>query len=94
MTICQTCDIISAAKFAELLLPILPLIEMKIVLNEKTFKVAEGLSVLSFLSENNIPTPKGVALAVNDSVVPRESWEKTTLKDGNKLILISAAQGG
>lgn len=67
---------------------------MNIVLNEKNFKVSEGLSVLVFLAENNIPTPNGVALAVNDTVIPRANWGETILEDGNNLILISAAQGG
>ena len=36
----------------------------------------------------------GVAVAVNDTVVPRAAWETTTLDDGDRVEVLTAVQGG
>lgn len=38
--------------------------------------------------------PKGIAIAVNNQVVPRNSWKDFKLSEGNKIIIIKATQGG
>ncbi|BCL13998.1 MULTISPECIES: sulfur carrier protein ThiS [Micromonospora] len=37
---------------------------------------------------------RGVAVAVNGEVVPRTGWPGTTLRDGDRVEVLSAAQGG
>ncbi len=37
---------------------------------------------------------RGVAVAVNGTVVPRSQWTATTLADGDSVEVLSAAQGG
>ncbi|HXD28902.1 MAG TPA: sulfur carrier protein ThiS [Arthrobacter sp.] len=39
-------------------------------------------------------TPCGLAVAVNDDVVPRSSWAGTRLQPGDRVELLSAVQGG
>ncbi len=36
----------------------------------------------------------GVAAAVNGDVVPRGSWAATALRDGNRVEVVTAVQGG
>jgi sulfur carrier protein len=36
----------------------------------------------------------GVAVAVNDAVVPRAAWETTELDDGDRVEVLTAVQGG
>jgi sulfur carrier protein len=36
----------------------------------------------------------GVAVAVNDAVVPRREWPATTLGDGDRVEVLTAVQGG
>ena len=36
----------------------------------------------------------GVAIALNDAVVPRAKWESTPLHDGDRIEIIHAVQGG
>jgi thiamine biosynthesis protein ThiS len=36
----------------------------------------------------------GVAVALNDSIVPRGEWARTTLRDGDRLEVLTAVQGG
>ncbi|OZV82277.1 thiamine biosynthesis protein ThiS [Micromonospora echinospora] len=37
---------------------------------------------------------RGVAVAVNGEVVPRTGWPATALRDGDRVEVLSAAQGG
>jgi sulfur carrier protein len=38
--------------------------------------------------------PSGVAVALNDSVVPRAEWPRTALDDGDRVEVLTAVQGG
>ncbi|WP_037577293.1 sulfur carrier protein ThiS [Phaeacidiphilus oryzae] len=38
--------------------------------------------------------PRGVAAALNESVVPRGSWATATLQDGDRVEVLTAVQGG
>lgn len=38
--------------------------------------------------------PAGVAVALNDSVVPRGAWRATEVDDGDRLEVLTAVQGG
>ncbi|GAA2699070.1 sulfur carrier protein ThiS [Micromonospora olivasterospora] len=37
---------------------------------------------------------RGLAVAVNGEVVPRGGWSVTVLRDGDRVEVLSAAQGG
>ena len=38
--------------------------------------------------------PRGVAAAVNETVVPRAHWSTTTLRSGDRVEILTAVQGG
>ena len=38
--------------------------------------------------------PRGIAVAVNGEVVPRSAWEATGLQPGDRVEVLTAAQGG
>jgi sulfur carrier protein len=38
--------------------------------------------------------PRGVAAALNESVVPRGSWPGAELQDGDRVEVLMAVQGG
>jgi sulfur carrier protein len=38
--------------------------------------------------------PKGVAVALNGKVVPRQAWSDTTLHDGDQIEIVRVLQGG
>ena len=40
------------------------------------------------------PGQPGVAIAVGDRVVPRSRWPETTVRDGDRVEIITASQGG
>lgn len=39
-------------------------------------------------------SPLGVAVAVDDAVVPRSRWSVTPLRDGGRCEFVTAVQGG
>lgn len=46
------------------------------------------------LAALDIPSKKGVAVAVEDRVVPRSQWANTPVLDGEHIEIIRATQGG
>ena len=36
----------------------------------------------------------GIAVAINEAVVPRSRWEATMVNDGDRVEILTAAQGG
>lgn len=37
---------------------------------------------------------RGIAVAVNDEVIPRQSWPLQRLEDSDRILIITATQGG
>jgi sulfur carrier protein len=40
------------------------------------------------------PAARGVAVAVNDTIVPRPDWPSTVLTDADHVEILTAVQGG
>ena len=65
---------------------------MKLKVNDK--EVETGATNLSqFSQEQNLPTT-GIAVAVNQRMVPRTEWDSYTLNEGDNIIIIKAVCGG
>jgi sulfur carrier protein len=68
---------------------------MVIVLNGKKLDVEAGATLGALLLQNDISTrTDGVAVAVNDAVVPRRQWAEVHLREGDAVEVIHAVQGG
>ncbi|MBD5786847.1 sulfur carrier protein ThiS [Cellulosimicrobium terreum] len=39
-------------------------------------------------------SPRGVAVAINDAVVPRGTWAGTAVAPGDRVEIVTAVQGG
>lgn len=55
--------------------------------------VTESATVLQLAEQLALPE-KGVALALNNKVIPRASWKDTALNSGDAVVVIKAAFGG
>jgi len=40
------------------------------------------------------PRPNGIAVAVNEEVVPRDNWSRWPLADGDVVEIVTAVPGG
>jgi sulfur carrier protein len=56
--------------------------------------VADHTTLTQLLSGLGLCAARGVAVAINDAVVPRSSWEDQRLAEGDQLLVIQATQGG
>ena len=66
---------------------------MEIQINHKPFEVGAGASLEEALAKAGVPA-EGVAVAVNNRVVPRAEWGAQKLCEGDKLTVIRVACGG
>jgi sulfur carrier protein len=53
----------------------------------------DSLSVAALVARLT-EAPRGVAVAVNGAVVPRSTWQTAVLADGDRVEVLTAAQGG
>ena len=65
---------------------------MRLRVNDK--EVETGASNLSlFFQEQNLPAT-GIAIAVNQRMVPRTEWDSYALSEGDNILIIKAVCGG
>ena len=64
-----------------------------VILNDMPREVTPDQTVAELLSELVLPA-KGIAVAVNGEVVRRGDWPTHQLRDGDRVEVLSAAQGG
>ena len=67
---------------------------MQIIYNNEKLDIASDSTLLDFLKSQNLSDQKGVALAVNDEVVPRSRWSNFNLNENDQLLVVQATQGG
>ncbi|OBG51731.1 MULTISPECIES: sulfur carrier protein ThiS [unclassified Mycobacterium] len=65
---------------------------MIVVVNERKVEVDERTTVAALLESLGYPD-RGVAVAMDDAVLPRSRWS-ATLSDGSRLEVLTAVQGG
>lgn len=66
---------------------------MTIECNGEQREVA-GDATVGDLLDTLVDDRRGVAVAVDGEVVPRSSWDTTTLHDGASVEVLGAVQGG
>lgn len=61
---------------------------MQIQFNDEPMQCAEGQTVSSLLATLNQLKP-GVALALNQQILPREQWQQQIVQEGDQILLFS-----
>ncbi|MGZ4201820.1 MAG: sulfur carrier protein ThiS [Thermoleophilaceae bacterium] len=68
---------------------------MRVVLNGEPHELSEGATVEAVVEISGAPPAgRGVAVAVDGEVVPRGQWQLTELRDGQRVEVLQAVQGG
>ena len=65
---------------------------MNVIINEKPADV-KAANLKELAAELNLPE-KGIAVAVDNAMVPRTEWENTALSANDNVVIIKAACGG
>lgn len=66
---------------------------MHLFVNAVPREVAEASTVADLVRDLGLPD-RGVAVAVDDAVVPRGRWDTTQLKAAQHIEVLTAVQGG
>ncbi|RLM27460.1 sulfur carrier protein ThiS [Brenneria alni] len=66
---------------------------MKVTLNDQTIELADTITVQALLMQINRLQP-GTALAINQTIIPRDAWLQHQVQDGDDILLFQAIAGG
>ena len=70
-----------------------PSTPIEVEVNGERRELAAGATVADLVALV-AESPRGLAVAVNADVVPRSTWTSAALQPGDRIELLSAAQGG
>lgn len=68
---------------------------MELTINhQKKFFDKPPASLEQLLLAENLKKEKGIAVALNNQVIPRKDWTSTPLHPNDTILIITATQGG
>lgn len=68
---------------------------MELKINNQTKQFATGSLTVQALLDLEIPEKQnGIAIAVNNTVIPKTDWNSHNLNETDDILIISATQGG
>lgn len=67
--------------------------EMEITVNNE-LKVIDNASLSALINQLLGDKTKGVAIAINQNIIPKTNWESTFLREKDSVLIIKATQGG
>lgn len=66
---------------------------MNVTVNGEEYTFADRPSLLDVLERLDLE-PRGIAIAVNDELVTSEEWPNYLVRNDDKLLIVTASQGG
>ena len=67
---------------------------MEITLNDQIQTIAESTTLSEIVLAQLGEKQNGVAVALNNAVIPKINWQTTQLKSNDHILIIKATQGG
>lgn len=67
---------------------------MKIKINNQTQIISSGTTLKTIAFSQLGEKQKGIAIAVNETVIPKLNWEKHIIQSNDNILIIKATQGG
>jgi len=67
---------------------------VEVFINQQKFQLPQNGRVADVLPLLHIGQADGIAIAVNQVIVPRGEWERYVLEEGDSVFVIRATQGG
>lgn len=67
---------------------------MEVTVNQQLYIIPDGCTVQTLLSDVLDRPAKGLAVAINQSIVSKTLWQTALLNNGDHIIIITATQGG
>lgn len=68
---------------------------MNIKLNGENKTIENNINLSGFVAaELNSKEPRGVAVALNGKVIPKQKWDSVTVNENDEIEIVHAVQGG
>lgn len=67
---------------------------MEITLNNQKLIISEEETLQDLIIAQLGDKQNGIAIAVNNSVIPKKDWSLTHLNENDSILIIKATQGG
>jgi sulfur carrier protein len=67
---------------------------VNVLLNGSPVSLPDPATVEAAVAASGAPSERGVAVAVDGEVVPRGQWTTTELREGQRVEVLQAVQGG
>jgi sulfur carrier protein len=67
--------------------------DIHVTVNGERQLISDGIT-LEELVDSHSPTRKGIAVAIDRSIVPKSLWHETLVEAGMVIEIVSAAAGG
>lgn len=67
---------------------------MKIKLNHQIINIEESMLLQHLVDQQLGEKQKGIAVAIDEQVIPKSLWPTTELKNNQSVLIIKATQGG
>ncbi|MDB5271661.1 MAG: thiamine biosynthesis protein ThiS [Chitinophagaceae bacterium] len=67
---------------------------MTVFVNDQAQDLLHQFTLLALLSQLSLGEQKGIAVAVNNKVIPKNNWSAHLLSEQDKVTIIRASQGG
>ena len=64
-----------------------------ILINDTSYPLTNETSLIELFQNFKIDISKGIAIAVNNQVIPRSNWNEYMITHNDKILLIKATQG-
>ena len=66
---------------------------MKVQVNNKEVEIYSASTLTQLITKLELPS-QGIAVAINNKMIPRTEWECFSLQENDNLVIIKAACGG
>lgn len=67
---------------------------MEIIINQQQQSIPDNYSVKELLAFLMPEADKGIAVAINQQIIPKSTWANHKLNSNDNVMLIRATQGG
>lgn len=67
---------------------------MEVFINNQSVSVPDLAKLSDVLVQHDFLNKRGIAVAVNNSVIPKSEWDSYTVDSADKITIIRATQGG
>lgn len=67
---------------------------MLVTINNNKIETSPDKNLKEILMENGYKQLQGIAVAINDMVIPKSNWEQTIIQENDNILIITATAGG